>query len=404
MPCRRFPRAYRRRIPAEPELREGFALVYRERAPTCAARYSMMSFWRRHRRKIFVAVAALGCGYAIYRQYNIHKQRIIQLERESESQRQAEALLKMRLQNHFDGIQKISETITLPYTMQYLDSRISEELDLSYLTEKLMQGKGQSNAKERLELWERLKILSFVRITTSLWTTTVLFLFVHVQVNILGRYLYLETARGLGSFEELDEADRLDRHSQEEFLKTAEFLSSHSISSVISSIERSASEVLQPKQLRDSFSMTQMHDTILQIMELFMNSREPNSWVSYLIPEGTETYQQSLASSSTGFDKSAAAVETSKLKLLIGEAQSILKSTEFRTIMDISLKKVVEELVQDLESLVGVNTLPLARLLPKIAQLSPTVLEEPSNNKYISIIRGLPEVELFYTLVYTNTA
>lgn len=359
----------------------------------------MMSFWRRYKRKIFVAVSALGCGYAIYKLYNIHRQKVLQLERESEGERQAEALLKTRLQNHFDGIQKISETITLPYTMQYLGSRILEELDLSYLTEKLMQ----ANAKERLELWERLKILSFVRITTSVWATTVLFLFVHVQVNILGRYLYLETAHSLGNMEEEEEADRLDRHSQEEFLKTAEFLSSNGISSLILSMQRSASDVLQSKQLRDSFSLTQMHDTILQIMELFMNSGKPNSWVSYLIPEA-DTYQQSLASISTGLDKSASRVESNKLQLLIGEAQLLLKSTEFRTIMDMSLKKVVEELVRDLESLVGVNTLPLVKFLPRIAQLSPTVLEEPSSNKYISIIRGIPDVELFYTLIYTNAS
>ena len=68
-----------------------------------------------------------------------------------------------RLQSHFENIQRVSDTVTLPYSMNYLRSRISEDLDLSHLTEKLMQGKGQSStlsSKEKLELWERLKVLS----------------------------------------------------------------------------------------------------------------------------------------------------------------------------------------------------------------------------------------------------
>lgn len=67
------------------------------------------------------------------------------------------------MQEHFENIQKIADSTTLPHVMQYLSSRIAEELDLTPLTEKLMKGKGQPNmltAAEKLELWDRLKILS----------------------------------------------------------------------------------------------------------------------------------------------------------------------------------------------------------------------------------------------------
>lgn len=67
------------------------------------------------------------------------------------------------MQEHFDKIQKIADSTTLSHVMQYLSSRIAEELDLTPLTERLMKGKGQPNtltAAEKLELWDRLKILS----------------------------------------------------------------------------------------------------------------------------------------------------------------------------------------------------------------------------------------------------
>lgn len=66
---------------------------------------------------------------------------------------------------HFENIQRIANTMTLPHAMLYLSSRVAEELDLLHLTERLMKGKGQPNSltsSEKLELWDRLKILSMI--------------------------------------------------------------------------------------------------------------------------------------------------------------------------------------------------------------------------------------------------
>lgn len=67
------------------------------------------------------------------------------------------------MQAHFENIQRIADTTTLPHAMHYLSSRIEEELELSHLTDRLMQGKGQPNAltaAEKLELWDKLKTMS----------------------------------------------------------------------------------------------------------------------------------------------------------------------------------------------------------------------------------------------------
>lgn len=46
--------------------------------------------------------------------------------------------------------------------------------------------------------------------------------------------------------------------------------------------------------------------------------------------------------------------------------------------------------------------IPLAKLLPQIAQMCPLLFEEPSKNQFIQVIKNLPEVELFFTLLYAN--
>lgn len=39
----------------------------------------------------------------------------------------------------------------------------------------------------------------FTKMMVSLWSVTMLSLYIRVQVDILGRHLYIDTARGLGS-------------------------------------------------------------------------------------------------------------------------------------------------------------------------------------------------------------
>ncbi|KAI3709080.1 hypothetical protein L2E82_38827 [Cichorium intybus] len=68
------------------------------------------------------------------------------------------------------------------------------------------KGKGQPNSltpSEKLELWDRLKILSFTRMVLSIWAMTTISLFVRIQVNILGRHLYIDTAHHLGGLQPL---------------------------------------------------------------------------------------------------------------------------------------------------------------------------------------------------------
>lgn len=131
----------------------------------------------------------------MYKLYGAHRRRVDALEGELALQRENEELIKAqlsaipslisfttpeekekgilmtcffnvdidRMQAHFENIQRISDTITLPHAMHNLSCRVAEDLDLSQLLERLIQGKGQPNtltSTEKLELWERLKILS----------------------------------------------------------------------------------------------------------------------------------------------------------------------------------------------------------------------------------------------------
>lgn len=70
------------------------------------------------------------------------------------------------------------------------------------------------------------------------------------------------------------------------------------------------------------------------------------------------------------------------------------------------MKTVVDALVEDLKVQQGENnplsSIPLAKLVPRVAQMGPLLLEEPSRNRFVQIIRNITEVEVFFTLLYAN--
>ncbi|KAL9268273.1 Peroxisome biogenesis protein 3-2-like protein [Drosera capensis] len=357
----------------------------------------MWDFWRRHKRKLFVTLGVVGGGYAFYKLYNAYKQRLHEAEKELVSEKEHEELIKAQMQEHFMTIQRIADSTTLPHAMNYLSRRVAQDLDLSLLTERLQQGKGQPNSltsSVKLELWNMLKILSFTRVVLSLWSMTILSLYVRVQVNILGRHLYIDTARGLESSYLLEEGNFIDTEDEQKFLASADYLASSGLPSLIYNMQAAATDCLKSKQLRDVFDVSILHDTIVEILDTFISMGKPYHWVEYLMPGDASTYLGDEG-------------DVSRFQRLMVETRAVLSSAEFRNVVDVSLKAVVDALVKDMADQAGggnsLSGIPLAKLLPRIAQMGTVLLSEPAENRFNQVITNIQDVELFFTLLYANS-
>lgn len=352
-----------------------------------------------------VTAGVVGSGYLLYKLYDARKRSLADLERELASERENDELIKAQLQAHFENIQQIANTTTLPHAMHYLYNRIAEELDPSLLTERLKKGQGQPNSlssSEKLDIWDRLKILSFTKMVVSIWAVTILSLYIRVQVNILGRHLYIDTARGLGSSSMLEDADLIDRDDEQKYLAGADFLANHGMPVLISNMQAAATEVLKGKQLRDFFDKAVLHETVMHILDIFMSMGSPHHWVHCLMPEDSRLSKLSLTSSSDN----TILPEFTKFDQLMFETKEVLLSAEFGSVVEVSLKAVVDALVEDIIIQPEGGSLPsgtpLAKLIPRITQIAPSLVDEPSKNRFIKIIQGVPQVELFFTLLYAN--
>lgn len=82
-------------------------------------------------------------------------------------------------------------------------------------------------------------------------------------------------------------------------------------------------------------------------------------------------------------------------------------SAEFGNVVERSLEAGADGLMEEMEaSLAGGSSrtsgIPLARLVPRVAQMGPLLLEDPIKSRFIQMIRGIPEAEIFFTLLYAN--
>ncbi|KAL8488059.1 hypothetical protein ACS0TY_024367 [Phlomoides rotata] len=199
------------------------------------------------------------------------------------------------------------------------------------------------------------------------------------------------------------EAEFIDRNDEQQFLACADYLSNYGLITLISDIEASTSEILKGKQLKDSINVAVLHDTTIRILNTLMSTGSPHHWVGYLMPDDAGVYKLVSPSSSIASDFS----HSRKFELLMEETRAVLSSAEFGDVVDVSLHTVVNDLVEDLSLNCGetnlASGLPLAKLLPRIVQMGQLLLEESNRGRYIQIIRSIPEVQLFFTLLYSST-
>ncbi|KAG6589624.1 Cyclin-dependent kinase D-1, partial [Cucurbita argyrosperma subsp. sororia] len=359
--------------------------------------FPIRDFWKRYKRKILITAGVLGSGYFLYRQYDYYSRRLHDIQKELDNEREADELIKAQIQAHFENIQRIADTTTLPHALQHLHNRIEEDLDLSHLTERLMMGKGEPNTltlAEKLDLWENLKILSFTKMVISLWAITVLSLYIRVQVNILGRHMYIDTARGIGSSQLLEEADLINREDQQKFLAISDFLCNYGLNALIPKLQVAVGEVLKRKQLRDVFNTTVLRDTTTQIIKIFMSTGSPHHWLDYLMPGDN----QSNITDTLSTDDDAAARNFNKFDQLMMETRAVLLSAEFGSVVERSLEVGVDGLMDEMEASVAggssrTSGIPLARLVPRVAQMGLLLLEDPLKSRFIKTIRAMVELD-----------
>lgn len=387
-------------------------------------------------------VAATGVGlYCAYRYSSVvaeGKQKKKQEQAADRAKVEAEEHAQAQMRDHFESIQKISDTTTLPSVLPHLKERLFELLDLSSRTEKLMSAKGRDgdadgaggaplSGKEKMAIWEELKVLSFSRTLCAMWAVCLLDLFVRIQLNVLGRHVYIETARNAGADPSKEPGPAsLTMSCQHKFIAFADYLPHRGLDPLIADAQDVADEIVRKRVLKDPYTLEDLRGLIQSMRQAF--EARCAEWLPYVLPDDN-VLPEDLAAASSAADSSAAASphggssgggggggggseddfssldnDSVMLEQLMLETRAVISSREFSNVLSAALDAVTDGVVEELRESYGEHPeagVPLAKLLPPVAAVGASLLSQPGENRYIEALSRLPEVERFCEQIYT---
>lgn len=118
------------------------------------------------------------------------------IEETQDAQRRADE----HMARHFDSVQVIAGKTTLPALLPSVRARLFALVDVGAVTRRLREARaaagdqGSVSAEEKVALWRELLRRAFARCVAALWAQALLDALVRVQLNVLGRHLFLDTA------------------------------------------------------------------------------------------------------------------------------------------------------------------------------------------------------------------
>ena len=216
---------------------------------------SIWNFLKRHRRKFFFTGALVGGVYFLSK-YARKKLQEIQ-EREA-----TECLNQARRQHHFDSNQRTCN-MTVLSMLPSLREALSRQLNTEELTTLL-----KDKPANKVEIWETLKIDSFTRTITAVYSCCMLIVVLRVQLNIIGGYMYLDTL-------DCTQEDRLlamesqiaTPNVQQRYLAAIQYLVDQGLSDLIIAVRTSVKKVIGEVPLKEHLSLKAIQEIINSVRQ-----------------------------------------------------------------------------------------------------------------------------------------
>ncbi|KAI8995000.1 Peroxin-3 [Pilobolus umbonatus] len=291
---------------------------------------------------------------------------------------------------------------------------------------------GILSKKEKHVIWEDIKVMSFVRTLTSIYSITLLTLLTHIQLNLLGRFTYMWSISILNKSEptirlqhEVEEVDRrfLDPQVERMFLSASWWLLHRGWRRCAAKITEAVEEVISGMPLKTSLNY---HDTEIMIQKMRRKIEyedgKPTDYHTWLLPDTQEEEAEFLKGA--GFDSIPDdSTSTLSLRRLLDETKDFIDSPDFHIVLSACLNEVfstfdhhafVKPLLPDVDpnaprireisadealKLEEGKRATLANLLPNISRQAHLVI---AGNEYLNAFAYIKELQAFSAIIYTQ--
>ena len=353
------------------------------------------------------------------------------------------------LQHHFDSIQHIAVATTLPSLLPLLSRTLFSADGIDDALERLRKARTgviTISPDEKKAIWEALASAALGRLVAATWALPLLTLQTLVQLNILGRHLYLETALGqqdepLSGFlsgmrggggggnqgwrptplspppstaflPPPHTLPPLSPPSQEAFLSFTEHLTKAGHLPLLAAARDAASAALSGISLDQEIDADSLGHLLSKALELFsQTAMNPSQglWVEFLLPSPADLREalrvrlpddRAMLPGSHSF-----LVDVDAVGAMMDEVACIVSTERFYTVVVAAARHVGKGEAQALlHRFVGVEegqgqSIPLARLVPAmIAEAKATLAPK---GEVVAAVAALPDVASLCATVYS---
>ncbi|KAK2157632.1 hypothetical protein LSH36_188g10023 [Paralvinella palmiformis] len=355
---------------------------------------NIWNFVKRHRRKFLYTGVVVG-GLAVLGRYA--KKKLLEYQ-ETEAE---ECLTHARKQHHFDSNQRTCN-MTVLSMLPNLRQTLMVLLSTEELTAEL-----KNKPANKLEIWEKLKILSFTRTILAVYSSCLLTVFLRVQLNIIGGYMYLDSL--LDQNGGTSEPYRAQPDVQQRYLAMIQYFLERGIPDIEEVIKTAVCNRLKNISLKHQMSLSDIQNllsTVRRDVEGVSCNQTVGSTRSHLI--------QYLLHDHDELDQACNLSSTEiMLQQLKYETRDMLESSDFLCVLNGCLDTAFVRLVDYLagyfrpletdgtETMINPCSLsmPLAKIIPIMNGLIHTVLAD-APNAFVQELLLKEQVKTFAANVY----
>lgn len=306
--------------------------------------------------------------------------------------------------------------------------------------------------RSKAELWKEVKMLTFTRTLTTVYSMTLLSMLIHIQVNLLGRMKYVQSVVQLVQQERNRELKKdsfsianlilgvdleasyspediytippVEEETERKYLTLSWWLLHVGWKDVGERVRRAVEEVFEEVSLKTKTSASDLRRLLYDVRRrveyeiTFEGNERRISFASTLLPPTPETLRHTLVQG--GVPLREALTPDATFETLVSETRDHIKSGSLDRVLEVCLDKAIEVLFhraekaifntsssgewEDPNTAVGQVQEPRVRLagtLPSLAQWCHSAFEGLPN-ELIDALGALDEVRALSAIVYTN--
>ncbi|KAJ1911474.1 peroxin [Mycoemilia scoparia] len=330
--------------------------------------HSTVGFVRRHQRK-FVVIAGIAGG--LYYVGHALSNKINEMQRQAKEDHISRENIKRRFeQNQRDCL------FTILGLMPELTDQFFEKVNVDRLIEELRDmakpvtpaadasfdndentpfyrpfQTPEKKQRTKAQIWEDIKLQSFTRTTCSTYVLSLLTILVHTQLNVVGRYTYIDSVvtqfEGVvnSDDEELPIPSNIGMDDQRHYLILSWWLLNRGWRILLHDIQDSIVESISGLQLKKKITFRELTRCFEQIRVKIEASGVLENLSKYLLPSNEAQMSEFMAINGLGPDQ----VITPTFDQLVNQTRDILESNDARLVLNSCLNRIFEQLLATLK-------------------------------------------------------